>query len=212
MIVPTFTYIASVNTIIQTGATPVFVDSLEATWKIDPEDVRRKITEKTKAVMAVHLDGLPCEMNALTSICKEHGLQLIEDCAEAFGTLYRGQHVGTFGDVATFSFFGNKTITTGEGGMVVAKDKSVLEKAFHLKNQGVSQTREYWHDMVAYDYPMTNICAAIGWFNWKKQMRFWPGSGRSRVGMGWSEWPATEDTRRDARDGQLLLDVLDCSQ
>ena len=162
VIVPTLTYIASVNTIIQTGATPVFVDSLEATWQIDPEDVRRKITEKTKAVMAVHLYGLPCEMNALTSICKEHGLQLIEDCAEAFGTLYRGQHVGTFGDVATFSFFGNKTITTGEGGMVVAKDKSVLEKAFHLKNQGVSQTREYWHDMVAYNYRMTNICAAIG--------------------------------------------------
>jgi len=162
VIVPTFTYIASVNTIIQTGAIPIFVDSLEETWQIDPEDVRRKITPKTKAIMAVHLYGLPCEMSELTSICKEHGLLLIEDCAEAFGSRYKGQHVGTFGDIATFSFFGNKTITTGEGGMVVSKNKGIIENAYHLKNQGVSQEREYWHDTVAYNYRMTNICAAIG--------------------------------------------------
>lgn len=162
VIVPSLTYIASVNTIIQTGATPVFVDSLEDTWQIDPEDVKRKITSRTKAVMAVHLYGLPCEMDALTSICREHGLLLVEDCAEAFGTHFKGRHIGTFGDVATFSFFGNKTITTGEGGMVVVKEETVFEKAFHLKNQGVSPTREYWHDVVAYNYRMTNICAAIG--------------------------------------------------
>lgn len=162
VIVPTFTYIASVNTIIQTGATPVFVDSLEESWQIDPEDVKRKITPRTKAVMVVHLYGLPCNMDAITAICKEYGLLLVEDCAEAFGTRYKGQHVGTFGDVSTFSFFGNKTITTGEGGMVVFSDKNVMEKAYHLKNQGVSQTREYWHDVVAYNYRMTNICAAIG--------------------------------------------------
>lgn len=162
VIVPTLTYVASVNTIIQAGATPVFVDSLEQSWQIDPQDVRRKITPRTKAVMAVHLYGLPCDMDALTAICKEHQLLLVEDCAEAFGTRYEGQHAGTFGDIATFSFFGNKTITTGEGGMVVAKEKAVIEKAFHLKNQGVSQSREYWHDTVAYNYRMTNICAAIG--------------------------------------------------
>jgi len=162
VIVPTFTYVASVNTIIQAGATPVFVDSIEQTWQIDPEDVRRKITPRTKAVMAVHLYGLPCDMGALTQICLDSNLYLVEDCAEAFGTYYKGQHVGTFGDVATFSFFGNKTITTGEGGMVVAKDKAVFDKAYHLKTQGVSPTREYWHDMVAYNYRMTNICAAIG--------------------------------------------------
>ena len=162
VIVPTLTYVASVNTIIQTGATPVFVDSLEESWQIDPQDVRRKITQRTKAVMAVHVYGLPCDMAALAAICKEHQLLLIEDCAEAFGTRYEGQHAGTFGDIATFSFFGNKTITTGEGGMVVAKDKAVIEKAFHLKNQGVSQEREYWHNVVAYNYRMTNICAAIG--------------------------------------------------
>lgn len=162
IIVPTLTYVASVNTIIQAGATPVFVDSLDVTWQIDPEDVKRKITSKTKAVMIVHLYGLPCDIDAITAICKEYGLLLIEDCAEAFGTRYKEQHVGTFGDVATFSFFGNKTITTGEGGMVIAKDQAVMERAYHLKNQGVSQVREYWHDIVAYNYRMTNICAAIG--------------------------------------------------
>ncbi len=162
VIVPTLTYVASVNTILQAGATPVYVDSLEATWQIDPADVIKKITRRTKAVMAVHLYGAPCEMDTLLSICKQRNLLLIEDCAEAFGTRYKGQHVGTFGDAATFSFFGNKTITTGEGGMVVAREKSTIDRAFHLKNQGVSAQREYWHDVLAYNYRMTNICAAIG--------------------------------------------------
>ncbi|RAP37444.1 perosamine synthetase [Legionella quinlivanii] len=162
VIVPTLTYVASVNTILQTGATPIYVDSLEPSLQIDPADVIRKITPRTKAVMAVHLYGLPCDMDQLTAICKEHQLYLIEDCAEAFGTLYKGQHVGTFGDVATFSFFGNKTITTGEGGMVLCKTKALHERACHLKNQGVSPEREYWHNIVAYNYRMTNICAAIG--------------------------------------------------
>lgn len=162
VIVPTLTYIASVNAIIQAGAKPIFVDSLENSWQIDPEDVRRKISPNTKAVMVVHLYGLPCDMDEITSICKENNLMLVEDCAEAFGSRYKGKHVGTFGDVATFSFFGNKTITTGEGGMVVAKNRNVINTACHLKNQGVSPTREYWHDVLAYNYRMTNICAAIG--------------------------------------------------
>lgn len=162
VIVPTLTYIASVNTIIETGATPVFVDSLKSTWNIDPDDVRRKITPRTKAVMAVHLYGLSCDMDALTDICGRQNCWLIEDCAEAFGTRYKGRHVGTFGDVATFSFFGNKTITTGEGGMVLARNKTHIDRASYLKNQGVSSTREYWHEAVAYNYRMTNICAAIG--------------------------------------------------
>jgi len=162
VIVPTLTYVASVNTILQTGAKPVYVDSLEPSLQMDPQDVIRKITPRTKAIMAVHLYGLPCAMDELTKICTDNKLYLIEDCAEAFGTYYKGQHVGTFGDMATFSFFGNKTITTGEGGMVLAKTKDLLDKAYHLKNQGVSSTREYWHDVVGYNYRMTNICAAIG--------------------------------------------------
>lgn len=162
IIVPTLTYVASVNTIRQVGAIPVFVDSLTETLQIDPDDIIKKITPKTRAVMAVHLYGQACDMARLIDICKEHNLLLIEDCAEAFGTQFQGQHVGTFGDIATFSFFGNKTITTGEGGMVVAKSKQLIEKARHLKNQAVSPDIEYWHDVIGYNYRMTNICAAIG--------------------------------------------------
>jgi len=162
IIVPTLTYVASVNTILQVGAKPVFVDSLADTWQIDPADVQRKITPKTRAVMAVHLYGHPCDMQLLMDICKEHNLFLIEDCAEAFGTYYRDQHVGTFGDIATFSFFGNKTLTTGEGGMVLMKDKNIYTRAAHLKNQGTSEHLQYWHDTPGYNYRMTNICAAIG--------------------------------------------------
>ncbi|MFM6082426.1 MAG: DegT/DnrJ/EryC1/StrS family aminotransferase [Cuspidothrix sp.] len=162
VIVPTLTYIASVNTITYTGATPVFVDSLPDTWQIDPEDVIRAITPQTKAILAVHLYGHPCDMLALKEIAKKHRLFLIEDCAEAIGSLYQNQHVGTFGDVATFSFYGNKTITTGEGGMVITNDQTIFDRAVHYKGQGLAKYREYWHDVIAYNYRMTNICGAIG--------------------------------------------------
>jgi perosamine synthetase len=162
VIVPTLTYIASVNSIVYTGAKPVFVDSLNESWQIDPEDVLKKITPKTKAIMAVHLYGHPCDMDSLVKICKENNLFLIEDCAEAIGTLYKGKHVGTFGDIATFSFFGNKTITTGEGGMVVTNDETLHDRSEHFKGQGLAKHRQYWHDVIGYNYRMTNICAAIG--------------------------------------------------
>ncbi|WP_414570044.1 DegT/DnrJ/EryC1/StrS family aminotransferase [Nostoc sp. CCY 9925] len=162
VIVPTLTYIASVNAIVYTGATPVFVDSLADTWQIDPLEVRRKLTKKTKAILAVHLYGHPCEMLELKEIADEHKLFLIEDCAEAIGSKYESQNVGTFGDVATFSFYGNKTITTGEGGMVITNDQSIFERTLHFKGQGLAKYREYWHDVVGYNYRMTNICSAIG--------------------------------------------------
>ncbi|MET3520651.1 DegT/DnrJ/EryC1/StrS family aminotransferase [Mesorhizobium abyssinicae] len=162
VIVPSFTYIASVNTILQTGATPIYVDSLEDTLQVDPQAIRNAITPRTRAVMAVHLYGHPCDMDAISTLCRDHDLLLVEDCAEGFGTRWKGQHVGTFGDVATFSFFGNKTITTGEGGMVLARSADVMDKCRRLKSQGVSPTREYWHDILAYNYRMTNIQAAIG--------------------------------------------------
>jgi len=162
VIVPTLTYISSVNSITYTGATPVFVDSLENTWQMDPEDVRRKVTDRTKAIMAVHLYGHPCDMDTLTAIAKEQSLFLIEDCAEAFGAFYKGKHVGSFGDIATYSFFGNKTITTGEGGMVVTNDETLYDRSMHFKGQGLAKHRQYWHDVVGYNYRMTNICAALG--------------------------------------------------
>lgn len=162
VIVPTFTYIAPVNAIVYCGATPVFVDSDPHTWQLDPTDVYRRITSRTKAILAVHLYGQPAEMDALSSLAREHGLFLVEDCAEAFGARYRGNHVGTFGDIATFSFYGNKTITTGEGGMVVTSDDMLAERIHRLKGQGLAPYREYWHDIVGYNYRMTNIAAAIG--------------------------------------------------
>jgi perosamine synthetase len=162
VIVPTLTYISSVNAIVYTGATPIFVDSLESTWQMDPADVRRRISPKTRAIMVVHLYGHPCDMDPLVAIAKEHGLFMIEDCAEAFGSLYKGQHVGSFGDISTYSFFGNKTITTGEGGMVVTNDETIHDRAVHFKGQGLAKHRQYWHDVVGYNYRMTNICAAIG--------------------------------------------------
>lgn len=162
VIVPTLTYVASVNPITYTGATPVFADSCEDTWQLDPVDVKRKITSSTKAIMAVHLYGHPCDMDAICSLAKEYGLFVIEDCAEAFGSLYKGVHVGGFGDISTYSFYGNKTITTGEGGMVVTNDETLHARVLHFKGQGLAQYRQYWHDVIGYNYRMTNICAAIG--------------------------------------------------
>ena len=162
VIVPTLTYIASVNAIKYCNATPVFADSLSNTWQIDPEDIRRHISPRTRAIMLVHLYGQPCDMDPIIEIAKEYRLFIVEDCAEAFGSLYKGKHVGSFGHVSTFSFFGNKTITTGEGGMVVSQDKALIERVRHLKGQGLADNREYWHDVVGFNYRMTNIQAAIG--------------------------------------------------
>lgn len=162
VIVPSLTYIASVNAIRYVGATPVFCDSTSDTWQMDPADVVRRITPRTCAVMAVHLYGGACEMGRLVELCRQYGLKLIEDCAEAIGTKWAGNHVGTFSDIATFSFFGNKTLTTGEGGMVVCKSSALDAKVRHLRGQGLATDREYWHDIIGYNYRMTNICAAIG--------------------------------------------------
>ena len=162
VIVPTLTYIASVNAISYTGAKPVFVDSLKSTWQMDPADIERQITPNTRVIMVVHLYGHSCDMDAIRKIADKHRIFIVEDCAEAFGTLYRGKYVGTFGDISTFSFFGNKTITTGEGGMVVSNDKTLIERARHFKGQGLAAHREYWHDVVGYNYRMTNIEAALG--------------------------------------------------
>ena len=162
VIVPSLTYIASVNAIRYVGATPVFCESLPDTWQMDPADVERRITPRTRAIMAVHIYGGACEMTRLVALCEQHGLKLVEDCAEAIGTRLDGRHVGTFGDVATFSFFGNKTITTGEGGMVVCNDPALDALLRRLRGQGLAANREYWHDIVGYNYRMTNICAAIG--------------------------------------------------
>ncbi len=162
VIVPTFTYIASVNTIAQTGATPVFADSRAEDWLLDPEDVRRRITSRTKAILPVHLYGASCDMAEICRIAREHGLRIVEHCAEALGSTLDNRHVGLFGDAGTFSFYGNKTITTGEGGMVIARDGKLAERLRLVKGQGQSPSRRYWHTELGFNYRMTNLCAAIG--------------------------------------------------
>jgi len=162
VIVPTLTYIASANAITYTGATPVFVDSLPTTWQMNPQEIKQKISPRTKAILVVHLYGHPCAMNEITKIARQHNLSIVEDCAEALGSRYKNQNVGTFGDIAMFSFYGNKTITTGEGGMVITNDETLADKVKKLKGQGLAKNGEYWHDTIGYNYRMTNICAAIG--------------------------------------------------
>jgi len=162
VIVPTLTYIASANSITYTGATPIFADSDPNTWQINPSSIEEKITDKTRAIIVVHLYGHACEMDSIKRIADSKGIFLIEDCAEAIGTKYKGDHVGAHGDISTFSFFGNKTITTGEGGMVCTNDKTLMDRVKRIKGQGLAEHREYWHDIIGYNYRMTNIQAAIG--------------------------------------------------
>jgi perosamine synthetase len=162
VIVPSFTYIASVNTIAQTGATPVFADSRMADWMLDPMELERRVTPRTKAILAVHLYGAACDMIAIKAFAQSHRLALVEDTAEALGCTIHGQHAGTFGDVGTFSFFGNKTVTTGEGGAVIAMDEGLAARLRMVKGQGQSLTKRYWHEVLGFNYRMTNIAAAIG--------------------------------------------------
>jgi len=163
VIVPSFTYIASVNAITYVGAIPVFVDSEGDTFNMNVEEVGSKITKKTKAIMAVHIYGHSVDIDPLLDIASKHGIYLIEDAAEAIGTKYKGKYVGQFGIAGSFSFFGNKTITTGEGGMVVTNDDELAKKIRKLKNQGTSKTKRYWHDVIGYNYRITNLQAAIGY-------------------------------------------------
>lgn len=162
VIVPSFTYIATANAVRYCGATPVFADCLPDTWNIDPEDVKRKITTKTKGIIPVHLYGNPCDMDAIMQIAKTNDLFVIEDAAECHGAEYNGKKAGTIGDVGTFSFFGNKVITTGEGGMVITNNMELADKMRLLKGQGMDPNRRYWFNITGYNYRMTNIEAAIG--------------------------------------------------
>lgn len=162
VIVPTFTYIATISVVMYTGATPVFVDSLIDTWQMDPAQIEKKINKRTRAIIAVHLYGQPTDMSTIRQIADKHKLYVIEDCAEAIGSRIENRHVGTFGDISAFSFYGNKTITTGEGGMLVTNNKTFYERAYSLKMHCVSPVKEYWHTDIGYNYRMTNIAAAIG--------------------------------------------------
>jgi perosamine synthetase len=162
VIVPSLTFVATGNAVAYTGASPVFVDSDPSTWTIDPQAVTRAITPRTRAIIAVHLYGHPADMDALRTLADEHGLILIEDAAEAHGARYKGRRTGSLGDVAVFSFYGNKIITTGEGGMIVSDDAALIERCYFLENQAKARENPYWHTEIGYNYRMTNLQAALG--------------------------------------------------
>lgn len=162
VIVPDLTFGASANTVVHCGATPVFVDVDKTTWTIDPEAIEKKITSRTRAIMPVHLYGHPCNMDRIMEIAKRHNLFVVEDTAEALGAEYNGRMVGTMGDVGCFSFYANKVITTGEGGMVTTNDLALFEKMKILRDHGMSKEKRYWHIYPGFNYRMTNLQAAIG--------------------------------------------------
>ncbi len=157
-------WIASAAPITYLGATPVFVDILPDSWCLDPAQVETAITPSTKAIIAVHLYGNLCEMDALMAIGEKHGIPVIEDAAEAIGSVYHGKRAGSIGQFGAFSFHGTKTMTTGEGGMFVTNDADFYEKVLTLSNHGRArgQTKQFWPDTIGFKYKMSNIQAAIG--------------------------------------------------
>jgi perosamine synthetase len=161
VIIPAFTLIVSANVVIQTGARPVLVDVDERTWCMDVNQVEAAITPRTRAIMAVHVYGHPCEMDALVELAERHGLFLIEDGAEAHGAEVRGRRVGSFGIANCFSFYGNKIITTGEGGMVLTDDDALAERLRLLRSQAFQEPR-FVHEYMGFNYRLTNVQAAIG--------------------------------------------------
>jgi perosamine synthetase len=162
VIVPTLTFVATANAVRYCGGTPVFVDCDPSTWAIAPEQVEAKIGPRTKGIIVVHLFGNPAEMDAVQTIADRHGLFVVEDAAQAPGAEYRGRRVGSIGRLSTFSFFGNKIITTGEGGMVTTDDTDLAARVRILKSQGMDPARRYWFTVVGYNYRMTNMAAALG--------------------------------------------------
>jgi perosamine synthetase len=162
VIVPSLTYVATANAVRYCGATPVFADSDPETWCLAVESAARLVTPRTKGLIPVHLYGHPCDMKPIMDLAERHGLWVLEDTAEAHGATYDGRPAGSFGRSAMFSFFGNKVVTTGEGGMVVTDDEELAERMRLLRGQGMDPERRYWHPILGYNFRMTNIQAAIG--------------------------------------------------
>ena len=162
VIVPNFSFVATINSILYANATPVLVDCEADTLNLDATKLEQKITPKTKAIMVVHTYGHPVDMDAVEAIAKKYKVHIIEDAAEAHGAEYRGKRAGSFGTVSCFSFYGNKTITTGEGGMCLTDDEAVYKKMLLLRDHGMRKEKKYWHEVVGYNYRITNLQAALG--------------------------------------------------
>jgi perosamine synthetase len=172
VIVPDLTFISPINVVLYNKAKPVIVDIEEENWGLDPEKVRKAVTSKTKAIIVVHLYGNPAKVAELKEIAEEKGIYLVEDCAEAHGSEYEGKKVGNFGDIACFSFYANKVITTGEGGMCLTDDEELYEKMQILRDHGMTKEKRYWHEVIGYNYRMTGLQAALGLAQLKKIDKF----------------------------------------
>ena len=162
VIMPTFTIISCAAAIVRAGAVPVVVDSDPATWNMDVTQIEAKITSRTKAIMVVHIYGLPVDMDPLLAIATRHGLKIIEDAAEMHGQTYKGRLCGSFGDLSTFSFYPNKHITTGEGGMIVTDDPALAEKCRSLRNLCFQAKKRFVHEELGWNLRFTNLQAALG--------------------------------------------------
>lgn len=162
VIVPTFTFAASINAVLHVGAEPVLVDCSPDHWNMDAVAWEGAVTSRTRAVMPVHLYGHPCDMERILDIARRRGIAVIEDAAEAHGAEVLGQKVGTLGDVGCFSFYGNKIITTGEGGMCVTRDPEIDRRLRNLRDHGMRPDRRYWHEEAGFNFRMTNLSAAVG--------------------------------------------------
>lgn len=162
ILIPTLTFVATANAVKYCGARPILIDVEPRTMNIDPERIEEKITPRTRGIIVVHLYGHPANMDPILEIAKRRGLFVIEDAAEAHGALYKGRKVGGLAEVGTFSFFGNKIMTTGEGGMVTVGNEDLRDRIRIFRGQGMDPNRRYWFPQVGYNYRMTNIQAAIG--------------------------------------------------
>jgi perosamine synthetase len=162
VIMPTFTIISCIAQIIRVGAKPVLIEVDESTWNMRVEDIEAKITSRTKAIMVVHIYGLPVDMDPVLALAKKYGLKVIEDAAEMIGQTYKGRECGSFGDISTFSFYPNKHITTGEGGMILTDDAHLAEKCRELRNLCFVPPRRFIHHDLGWNFRMTNLQAALG--------------------------------------------------
>ena len=182
VIVPDLTFAASASAVIHAGAVPVLVDVERTSWTLDLDKAAAAISPRTRAIMPVHLYGQPADMDGVKALADRHGLLVVEDAAEALGSTWKGRRVGTFGDASTFSFFANKIVTTGEGGMVVFADAAKAERARRLRDHGMNPAKRYWHDEVGFNYRMTNMQAAIGLAQMERIERFIAGKLRLAEG------------------------------
>lgn len=162
VLLPTLTFVSTANAVAYCGATPVFIDSEPGSWNIDPTCLEQHITGRTKAIIVVHLYGVPVDMTAVQAVADRHHLPILEDAAEAHGAEFNGKRAGALSEIGAFSFYGNKIITTGEGGMVTTDDGDMAEQIKLMRGQGMDPTKRYWFPVIGYNYRLTNLQAAIG--------------------------------------------------